>query len=203
MAFIPVPNTLQAEIRMIWQGERVENTLYFEKTGGWSFLDQVAFTADLREWWVTNCLPGQSNTLLLSSVYTRNLTTQAGSMSELSGNGALGSTGSPTLPNNVSIAVSFRTSLVGRSFRGRNYWAGLCEDQVTGNNVVSEHLGFILDAYDALFAVATAAGAEWVIVSRYANNVARETGVTTPVTNVVMVDPGVDSMRRRLPGRGT
>ena len=67
-----------------------------------------------------------------------------------------------------------------------------------------------VDAYNGILTTVTATPSPWVwvIVSRYSGvdgdgrPVPRVAGVTTPVTNVVAVDGTVDSMRRRLPGRG-
>jgi len=41
----------------------------------------------------------------------------------------------------------------------------------------------------------------WNVVSHYANHAARFTGLPSPITHVI-VDAAIDSMRRRLSGRG-
>lgn len=44
--------------------------------------------------------------------------------------------------------------------------------------------------------------AQWVVVSRYLNNVPRTVGTSTLVLEASYRDRIVDSQRRRLPGRG-
>lgn len=113
------------------------------------------------------------------------------------------------MPGNVTMSVSFRTALRGRSFRGRNYVAGLTEDQVAGNIFISTLSASWKAAYEAIAAAIASTGWTWVVVSRFSGvdavtkePIPRAAGVTTPVLSVIVVDDFVDSQRRRLAGRG-
>jgi hypothetical protein len=115
--------------------------------------------------------------------------------------------GDPT-PANVSLAVSFRTAGRGRSSRGRNYFVGFVDDQVTGNVVNNSDAVDIRNAYAALIAAAATANVSWVVVSRFSGvdadgkPIPRAAGVTSLINAVSLVDNDVDSQRRRLNGRG-
>jgi len=123
--------------------------------------------------------------------------------------GEFGGKGGPPLPSNVSLSISFRTALRGRSFRGRNYVVGLAvDDQLDQNSIKPTVMSAWVDAYTELIALASGAGATWIVASRFSgvdgdgHPVPRAAGVTTPITNVVATDNTIDSQRRRLPGRG-
>jgi len=203
MAFVPVTNVAMAEIRMIWDGQRVENTLYFLGGGAWNTTQLGTLAFDLRGWWDSNIAPEISNTVSLSEVYITDLSTATSpTMQAPGGPSYAGGLTGPTLPNSVSLAVSFRTAGRGRSSRGRNFAVGLTESQVVGNEVVGTAIDALIDAYEVLLNLPLPNTAEWVVVSRFTNGAPRASGVAAPVTDVVIVDPVVDTQRRRLPGRG-
>jgi hypothetical protein len=203
MAFVPVTNVAMAEMRMIWDGQRVENTLYFLGGGAWNTTQLGTLAFDLRGWWDTSIAPEISNTVQLSEVYITDLTTATSPTMQAPGGPAFeGGLAQPSLPNSVSLAVSFRTAGRGRSSRGRNFAIGLTEVQVSGNEVVGTAVDALIDAYEVLLGLPLPNTAQWVVVSRFTNGAPRTLGVAAPVTDVVIVDPVVDTQRRRLPGRG-
>lgn len=201
MAFIPVPNVAQVEVRMTLDSQRIENTLYFEKAAPWGIVQLQALTADIRAWWIALVAPLVSASVALNTVFARDLTFANSTQAEVSG-GVSGTRGGPVLPSNVSLCVSFRTGQTGRSFRGRNYIVGLTEGDVIGNLVDDPLVQSYIDAYLGLLPIATENASEWVVVSRHTNGSPRVSGIGTPITSVVVVDRVVDSQRRRLPGRG-
>jgi hypothetical protein len=137
-------------------------------------------------------------------VYVKSIATQPGPEATFSaGLPAPGSLGDPALPNNVTVAASLRSNLTGRSARGRWYWQGLTEPQVTGNAIAAGVLTSIDAALTNLQSSIDGAGFAWVIVSFFTNNAPRVGGpVYFTVVDIVFVDDVVDSQRRRLPGRG-
>jgi hypothetical protein len=210
MPFVPVPDTVLAEIRMQQDSQKIENTLYFKGTS----LDVPTATTlatALIDWWTANIAPKTHVSLILSSVVITDLSSatgfQVGVAPTTSTHGLI--TGSDEMPNNVVATISFRTGSRGRSFRGRNYIAGLTNGQITANTLTSTAITDFLDAYNALLAVATAQDVVWVVASRFSGvdpvthkPIPRTTGITTEITNVLFADDTVDSQRRRLPGRG-
>lgn len=204
MPFVPAANTVMAELRYLMNGEQAENTLYFDRTPGTVSAGILPTVGGLlANWWSTAYAPLVSTQVELNEIYLTDLTTATSPTYTFAPTVAIvGGDASPPLPKNVSLAVSFRTAGRGRSARGRNYVYGLTEADVTGDTVSSTTEGSFQTAYNALITALSSEGFTWVVVSRYSNGVARTTALKQPVTSVVVVDPTVDSMRRRLPGRG-
>jgi hypothetical protein len=99
------------------------------------------------------------------------------------------------MPGNVAFCVSLRTALAGRRFRGRKYFSGLGEGDVTGNTLDTTAAGNILSGCGTLLADLATNGTPLSVFS--------PTGLTlVPVTSISSVDFFVDSQRRRLTGRG-
>lgn len=98
---------------------------------------------------------------------------------------------------NAAVVTSLRTANTGRSFRGRWYWGGLTvasftnAQTVTGADAVA-FAGYFTDFIDALDSI----GKTLVVVSRFANGVARLIAVATEVIATI-TDTKVDSQRRR------
>jgi len=203
MAFIPVPNVALAEIRMTWDAQLCENTLYFEFGSPPDVAALTGLGAALEAWWIDNYKPKANSNVQLREIFMTDLTTDSGpTVSRSPASLVIGDNTSEALPNNVTCSVSFRSGLRGRSFRGRNYFVGLSDDQVSHNTLTSVFIEDIVAAYTALIATAGSVSADWVVVSRFHNKLPRTTGVATPIISVTVVDSTVDSARRRLPGRG-
>jgi hypothetical protein len=207
MAFIAVPNTVRAEIRGTFQGERVLNTLWFAKIDAWVPAEMTALADTLAAWWTTNCLQQQSDQYTLREIYVRDYTAAVGleytSTVDLP---AVGEIPEAALPNNVSLAVSFRSGFTGRSTRGRNYWVGFAETQIVGNAVADAVITDITSYYALLLPdfieTTLIPDITWVITSFYTGGAPRSFGATFIINTVTCVDNIVDSQRRRLPGRG-
>ena len=210
MAFVPVPNTVLVEVRMLLDAQKIENTLYFEKPGGWSAGDLVTLGNSFLTWWAAFYAVGVSSAVTLNEIFIRELSTASSIVQTTPAPTPhpAGDRSAASLPNNVAVTVSFRTGLSGRFARGRNYVSGLSEDAVVLNTVDSAVLADIQAGYEALQDVASDNTATWVVVSRFSGvdgdgvPIPRVEGVTTPITAVIIVDSIIDSQRRRLPGRG-
>lgn len=203
MAFIPVPNTVQAEVRMSLANQQIENVLYFSKAGGFDGSSLDALGIMLRDWWGGQYAYNLSNQISLREIYIIGLNSATDITHTTVPSGTIaGQNPSPALPNNVAFCVSFRTQYRGRSFRGRNYVAGLPEAGVTLSNVEPNYVQQLVSAYNTLITDAANINWEWVVVSRYANKAPRTEGVTSAILSAVAVDSVIDSQRRRLPGRG-
>jgi len=204
MAYIPVADTVEVELFQRLHGQKIENTLYFRLTGGMTGADIIDLWNQLLIWWTTSFKVVLSEDLSLFGAKITDLSTQTGVSMNFNA-----PTPNPTgdvefaaLPGNVALTVSFRTNSRGRSYRGRNYVAGLAEPSVVGNTVDTSVITGLQDAYTDLISLPTSGGWEWVVVSRYTNNAPRVTGVATLISSASVVDPYVDSQRRRLTGRG-
>jgi len=203
MAFIPVPNCVQYELRMLFDNQEVENTLWGEFPGTPTAAGINDMCEALSGWWVTNIKPNVVSTLQLLEVYGSDQSASTGPESTFVPTGTqAGTLASPALPNNVALCISFRTQLRGRSYRGRNYLPGIAEDGVTNNVFLAARTAMFVSAYTSLIGLFNDNAQTWVVASRFTSNAPRITGVAEPITAVVATDPIVDSQRRRLPGRG-
>jgi len=198
MAFIPVPDTWEATFVYTQAGVRPAiNTLYFFDGTGPFTPTRAAYLAGLLEnWAIAEVLPRICVNVTLARIEVRDLTTQFGAFHSENVDD-IGENSGARAPSNVTMSLSFRTGQVGRSFRGRNYLVGLSEDDFT-NNVFdgAEALAWRI-AYGTM--QTTLAGEDFthVVVSRYADGVARSEGITTPVTSYIFADLNVDTQRRR------
>jgi len=98
-------------------------------------------------------------------------------------------------PGNVTAAMSWRTGLAGRKYRGRTYHVGIDGDQINQNDTLTGIYLAVLSAAAAQFLVLLAAESLKLVVFH------RVDDTTTDITGVV-IDQLVDSMRSRLAGRG-
>lgn len=211
MPFVPVANVAEVEIRMLLDGQKVENTLWFENAGAVTALNMGILTTALYDWWDTYYKPLTWNGTQLREIYAVDQTTNTGPTNTLSGGGLVGTGGANAASNNVSVTVSFRTDLRGRSFRGRNYMLGLPLTILANQNqITAGYAADLITAYTALVGPgAFATGWTWGVASRFSgvdadgDPIPRVAGVFTPITSVVITDLIVDSQRRRLPARGT
>jgi len=190
--------------------QKIENTLYWKKASAWSIGDLVGLGNSLLLWWTTYYDVFVSSSVTLSEIYLTDLTSSTSIVQSVPAPTPhpAGSRSAAALPNNVALTISFRSGQRGRSFRGRNYISGFSEDAVVLNTVDSAVIADIETAYNALFDVASDNSCFWVIASRFSGvdgdgvPIPRVAGLTTDITSVLVVDPIVDSQRRRLPGRG-
>jgi len=206
MVFIPVPNVAEVHLRYTQSGQLTENVLYFEGVPPVDGLALRMLAADIFNWWNANLKPLINAQTFLREVYAVSLDSATSPAGTFAPSSPVAGTyiGTP-LPNNVTIAVSFRTEGRGRSSRGRVYQVGMSETSLSsaqGQTVQAAYATDLVDAYDLL---RTSPPSTWtfVVVSRYTGGAPRITGLAQPVTQVILTDTFVDSQRRRLPTRGT
>lgn len=203
MPFVRIPNTVSVELVFAWDTQIVENVFHNIYEGS---LNQGTLEAihDIYELWYETALADiQSQVVGLNKIVVKDQNVQNGLGIEFGPGevfaGTIAST--PSLPNNVTLALKWGTGFTGRSYRGRTYHIGLVEGLVTLNNVPADSLAQIISTYDELRQACDSAGYPLVVVSKFANNAPRALAITTPVTTVTS-DGVIDSQRRRLPGRG-
>lgn len=202
MPFQPCPGIAQVEFRCSFGGQDVENVIHWDRHGTWDLAELQALASGLINVWAVEVLALQSSLVTLREVYVKDLTEADGlEVTEVPPSALPGALSGDALPNNCALAVSLRTDRQGRSNRGRLYHYGFVETQVTHNTVAANIVTAITQAYQAIQAFFGAPGA-WCVLSRYSGGDLREYGVGTDITAVVCRDATMDSMRRRLPGRG-
>lgn len=198
MAFIPVPNTCEVAIIYNVLGIEMVNTLGVEKATPWSSGDLDAVIGIVQAWYIAALDALQGDNVDVVAVRAYSLET-ATSPSRTDTTPMSGTLAQPLLPGNVSGTVTFQTDFRGRSFRGRNYILGLCENQVTNSVLESAVVTAYTSAYASLGADLLTDGPDFqhVVISRYSAGVPRVAGVTTPVTGY-RCNAAVKTQRRRL-----
>lgn len=208
MPFVPVPDTAQVELIYDTPAGSAENTLWFHYEGAGDITEFALSTlaGQIAEWFVTEVLNLVCDEITLREVVATDMSSEIAE-SGSSPVDAVGTRADAVQPQNVTMAVSFRTPNRGRSFRGRNYVIGLGEGQVTNDIVGATFVTAWVDGYatipDYIPVVLGVPQWNWVIASRRSEGAPRTTGIFTSVTAVQVTDDFVDSQRRRLSGRGS
>jgi hypothetical protein len=84
--------------------------------------------------------------------------------------------------------------------------SGLPLDTIEGNQCSAAHCATLVEVYESLvpdFIFDDLPDAVHVVVSRYHLSAPRVTGIATPIITYLVTNRDLDSMRRRLTGRGS
>lgn len=204
MAFQPVPNAAEFVVRGTLYGIQVCNTFYATKAGAWGLTELQEAADAVDAWWAAEVLPALQANYIYQGVFARDLRTAVGfQASAIAGYGP-GGNASAGKPNNCTIAISRRSGLAGRAARGRIYLPGMAGDMLSTENSISPTFQIAMEAAFNLLRVALD-NVDWVevIVSRTGAGASPAAAVVYTVVEYLIVDQVLDSMRRRLPFRGT
>lgn len=201
MPAVYAPNVAEVLMNFTYQGEPAQNTLYFIGGSEPTEATLTQLATDVYNRWANEAAPFCPATVRLNTVEANSLDqAEAPTYTYTPPVAVTGEDLGTSAPNNVTITVSFRTGLGGRSRRGRNYWIGLLEANVNNNRVDSAVRTLILAYYSGYIGAGTfSEGWQWGVYSRFTNNAPRLTGLFTPITSVIFADDVVDSQRNRLP----
>jgi len=110
--------------------------------------------------------------------------------------GQVGTLAGDPLPANSASVLSWKTPYADRKRRGRTYWYGNTEAQMTGSTISSVYVLALTAIGTALMAFTNSGGigVEFAVFSRVGNFITR--------INNFVIDNIADSQRRRLPQRG-
>jgi len=196
-----------AELVYTLHGQTIENVMYFRYEGNPAESDLITLATNLAAWWADEVAPFLTSQIALTRVDVTELTDATSPVGSFVAPTPIpGGLGSQSLPANAALCLSFRTAGRGRSSRGRNYVAGISEDDHQESLIDLTVADGLRDAYATVNGYLQTNILEnppiHVVVSRYTGGSPRVTGLSQPVTNVIYVDRVVDGQRRRLPGRG-
>jgi hypothetical protein len=203
MVFIATAGAVRVDLQHLHAGQQVHNVIWATRDSSWTQAQREALNTAIAGWWDTNAKNLCHSSMALTQVQTVNQDTANAPASTLviaspsSGTRTGGAQGS-----NVACCVTLRTDLRGRNFRGRYYLGGI--DLSALASAIQYTTGFltsVLTTFGALKTAIDALGALWVVVSHFTGNIARGSGLKTPVT-AISVDSYLDSQRRRLGLRG-
>jgi len=207
MVFVPAVNTVNAFMEFGMPNNVLAgNSLWIRDQLGQPTAARLELLCELlKNWWNTQMKTAVSNEIALVRINARDMTVQNGVVLDYTVGLPIAATGnSPSMPANVTIAITLRTGFAGRTRRGRLYHIGLTEAQVVGNYISVAAQQFIQNAYRLLRSQYLMPNSfEWVVCSRFNNGQPRQQALLTPITEIFMIDRRVDSQRRRLPGVGT
>jgi len=201
--YIPIPEACEIKMNFSTPGGVAQNVFNFQKDGGFSLTDLSTLAGGMSDWWQAELIDGVSDLVTLESVIATDISSESGSQVTFTDTlPAQGANTSHSLPMNSTAVISWRTDARGRSFRGRTYHVGLCDNAVAASALLAGTRLALIDAYTQLLGD-TYFSSEYVlgIVSRCHDRAWRTTGLITPVVSIV-VDLPLDSQRRRLIGRG-
>lgn len=198
--FVPCPNTAQVTMFYFSNGQKVANVWHFLGTSPWTNTSLVALNGYMLAWEAAQAAPARSTDVECYGCYSVDLSSQTGPFAQTAA-AIFGSVPGNPLPNNVSLAVKMGTALRGRSYRGRHYWIGLTDGQLSADaqSVAATPAAAIAAILDHVRTGAIPNGGALVVRSIRNAGAWRTTGVMTPCTGFTLVDTFVDSQRRRLP----
>jgi hypothetical protein len=201
--FIPVNNAARFELIYTVESQRIENTLWIHrKTTAWTAANLATMAGRLVTWWTASYAPRTFDGLQFEKIVATDFTSQTTPRIEyVSGLPLLGTDANDPCPNNVTVAISLRTALRGRSYRGRVYHCGMTVAMVAGSKLAAGWNALLAACYNALLTAVNDTDHELVVCSQFNNHAWRGAGVVTPII-AISIDDNLDSQRRRLVQRG-
>lgn len=204
--FIPVPNCARIEFIYRCNGVIMENVINVQKGSPYTLAQLQSLRATCITWDAAQQTAKQVTGCSLIRVRTKALDTNASPMEDYTlPTPRAGTDNSQALPGNATFAIKLSTGLAGRSFRGRWYVVGIGTVYLgaTANQVNTTPANNYVTSLNALQTALASAGHTLGVVS-YRHALAwRTTGLFTASTGYVLTDYNMDSMRRRLTGRGS
>lgn len=204
MPFVPAPNIIMCELRAVNAGQKIENRFMFNAQGPVTPILLQTVATLCWDWWQLTYAPLLPQSVALVESVATDLTAADGAQFTYSpATGVTGGNLTGPLPNEVSLAVSLRSTSRGRSARGRFYVLAIPSGEMAdANSVEAIYAGGLVSAAQQLINDSQDV-APMVIVSYRTNNAPRPGGpVYYPVVSAVVTDLVVDSQKRRKPGVG-
>jgi len=200
MAFQSVPNTAEAVVQLLINGENVVLTFYGWRAAGYDQDDIDALAATMDAWVTAELIPAISSSAAYVGVAVRGLELINDNFAFDATGADVGDAAFQPLPNNVAFSVKRFSGLTGRSARGRVYLPLTTNDPDTNENYIKSAAAvFYVAALNEVRVFMALEGWTEVIVSRVTNGAPRTVGEVFFVTGYTNVDLRLDTMRRRLP----
>jgi hypothetical protein len=204
MAFQPAPHCVEIIIHGTVADQEVVNTFYGKYPGAYTQANLDALASGVDVWVGEDWLPLQGAQYSYVDTTVRGLSSSIDLISVNNDHAGAGTAGSDCVSNDVSLSVKRASAFTGRGARGRVYMPPLAAGNMSDANHVSD--AFVTAVETALNAFADILTGETVvevILHRVAAGVPLAEAVAFTVVQYIVVDKVIDSMRRRLPGRGS
>lgn len=195
MPALVIPNTFQVSVHGLSHGNEVVNVFSYYRVGGINATEAQQIAISWRDTNLANLLACLNNSYAAQKIVVKNLHIAGGPVYELALVGPYpGARGGDASPGNVALALSWRTSSATRSGRGRSYLGPIAETDTIGDTVISALLSLIAVFANTMVTSPPIIGSNLAVASRKF--------LITRVVASFVVDYILDSMRRRLTGRG-
>jgi len=203
MAFVPAPNIVMVEIVALKDGQIIENRFHVDVLHVPTDADLGAIQPVVTAWISASYAPLLPAEVTITGLKLTSLHVQNGPFRTVSLSVAGTQTGG-AMPNEVTLCVSLRSAVRGRSARGRWYLLGVPKSAMaTENRVSTTYRNAAVGALQTLITALGAISAPMMVVSYRNNNAPRVGGpVYFLILFSVTTDDVVDSQRRRRPGIG-
>lgn len=203
-AFVPTNYAVKARLHFLWQNQKVENGLWFmnNAVSNWTGAERLQLADDLKTWWDTQYKTNIPSDVSLSAIEVINQESNSAPSSQRVYTPPSPGLSAGSSALNVTLALSARSDQRGRSYRGRLYVAGIIAGNMVNPGTLSTAgVSALVSALGWLMTPANLHNKIWVVISHFANHVARAAGFPSTIT-AVTADTLLDSQRRRLIGRG-
>lgn len=203
MAFQAVPNAVEISMIFTQNGETCQNNFQALLPGGYLLADLQALATQIDINWQGNWRSEQPPEVTYVRTEVRGLAVPNDLIASDNTSSNPGLYGGTTLPNQVTFSIKRESGLTGRSARGRCYWIGVPQAEVEplNENMLKAPFAALIVANVDTVRTSIAAVGLWepVIVSRFANGLARSPGITFPWVSTTNVNLVLDTQRGRLP----
>ncbi len=208
MAFIPLVNGAQVEVRYIWLGQHVENRWFILFPSAPSASDIQDAATDFDTWAQDDLMPLMTNQISYIETVCTDWTTDTGFQYTFTPTSPVpGAVDASSVPSQAAILISERTGFRGRSQRGRTYLPGGRTDVLTLGKWTDVYVALVDAAMVAIPGLGDTTPYALVVASFFSGvdvdhkPIPRDTGVATPI-NTMLVDNVPRSQRRREIGVG-
>lgn len=202
MAFIPFIGGVKVEMKFLKNGQLVVNVYHFHTDDPITTVNLTALATVLKNSWAANIRGATGTSMQLEEIIATDMSSPTGhQVTYVTGLPLIGTASGDDLPSNVAVVISNKSTLIGRSQRGRTYMTGMVASAITGNTVgsglqalyVAYHMDILIDTEPE--------GFEFGVASYQQDNAPRLFAAFTGFSSF-QVENITDSQRRRLPGRG-
>lgn len=210
MAFQPCPETAEVRLQGILLGQQVENVFHVRISTTPTLANLTDIANAVNDWATGTYANHMSNGLSWTQIVVTDLNTAGGIqyIKDMSSEGG-GTITDPVKTNQDTFAVSFKTGLSGRSYRGRVYVLAVPSGYYNTPNTLNPlNQAAYVTVFNTLREDLDTAGFPLGVLSRYNKDAVptpphkRAEGLLTDVVTVTSTDNIIDSQNRRLPGRG-
>lgn len=202
-----IENVIKVDIRQLMYGNIIDNTLYFKGGEGitpvdftdiQTFVDEVLYDQlvatsawhdrRINEWCTLQISALSLGTVPILYELTAGLPIFGGSAS--------------TTSNQQALVTTFYSSLDSRSGRGRNFWGGIANVNLSNGLWDASTLSAVKGVYDNLLFAVSETDWIWGVLSYYEDSAVRETPLFSEVTHVTPRAIPASFATRRI-GRGS